>query len=1254
MKSNILSCCLALMLPAALMAGGCGGDSIGCEIGWSKCNGVCVDTTSDPANCGTCGTTCPDGQYCAVGVCVCSPVCNMGEKQCATANQYQVCGDPDGDGCYEWEPAVACGAGEVCVDGECYTSCTDECSREDARGCDSGGANGYRICGDYDADDCLEWGQLVPCGAGTECVDGQCVDSCVDECFNAGDRTCAEPPDNGFVICGDYDADSCLEWGSLTLCPQGQTCSAGACSSDCTEDCTAGQRMCDGNGYRTCGSYDADPCMDWSGITDCASWEVCVGGYCEIACSEECGQGTKQCSGEGADEGFDVCGNYDADPCLEWGNHTPCGAGEKCENGFCVEDCTDECPNNGARICDGDGYRTCRANVDPDSCLEWSEITACPAGESCSGDGVCSEFCVNPCPEGESECFGAGWRECVAHASIADCWVWSAVTPCGDFEICNPDTVECVLSCSDECPGGGTRTCTADLTGYMTCAAAWDADPCLEWSVPTPCPALQECDPATGQCVLSCSDECGPVGFLRCTVGGLGFEECDDHDADGCLEWGNYIDCPAGETCSNGVCALDCSDECDSDGQVVCSADDPTRKTYRICGDYDPDVCLELGSPATCDYGQLCQDGSGCVVVCTDDCPALGELRCNGLDVEVCAVHDADECLEWDIQASCDPASQLCYNGNCVADTPPTIVLVNEVLYNNVGDDYQDGNFLFIELYGVGDQDLANYSLVGINGNSGVEAEYMTIPLDGYTIPADGHFLVAHPDGDANLVAVADLLTTAVDLQNGPDSLQVRWAGTEVVDALGYGDFAAGDRWAGEGADYTEAAPAADPVDDVMYCLSRGADHADTDVNANDFYRRTGNNCSPGWDGPGAILAQSYVWGGNSTPAIDALGHVWTVDSWGDINVTYPTLVDSEYFTELAADFISSVAVNYDGDPPQIFVGSDAGVYGYQVDVVSADPYVVDISIIPGTSWPVETGWAVLSTPAISYEDGAVFFGSQGGGFFGYNADGTWRFTYDTGGKWVDSSPALGYLANGDEVVIFGVGDIGGAGELVALYASANNLAGQPAGAEVWRVIGFGGGCNSSPAVAGGVVYIGCDDGVLYSFDIEDGTQAIVVDISSGGTVAEVVQGCSPVVMPDGLGNTLISMTSRSDAGDLYLLEWDGAAVGGLYYDWDMLMSSPALGEDGSTTVHAGPFLFNFAADGSMQWYAVVSSDYPADDWIHSSPTWVSLVGGGGAILVVDPFDGDLWTILASVGPGAVVGSYPMFHGNSYNSGLGW
>lgn len=52
---------------------------------------------------------------------------------------------------------------------------------------------------------------------------------CSNECSPSGAKQCAG--NTAYQTCGNYDADSCLEWSSATSCPTGQTCSGGSCTS---------------------------------------------------------------------------------------------------------------------------------------------------------------------------------------------------------------------------------------------------------------------------------------------------------------------------------------------------------------------------------------------------------------------------------------------------------------------------------------------------------------------------------------------------------------------------------------------------------------------------------------------------------------------------------------------------------------------------------------------------------------------------------------------------------------------------------------------------------------------------------------------------------------------------------------------------------------------------------------------------------------------------------------------------------------
>jgi hypothetical protein len=50
----------------------------------------------------------------------------------------------------------------------------------------------------------------------------------------------------------------------------------------CVDDCSSGSKQCSGNGYQTCGNYDADSCLDWSNVTLCSAGTSCSNGACVV------------------------------------------------------------------------------------------------------------------------------------------------------------------------------------------------------------------------------------------------------------------------------------------------------------------------------------------------------------------------------------------------------------------------------------------------------------------------------------------------------------------------------------------------------------------------------------------------------------------------------------------------------------------------------------------------------------------------------------------------------------------------------------------------------------------------------------------------------------------------------------------------------------------------------------------------------------------------------------------------------------
>jgi len=83
-----------------------------CSPGQTNCNGVCVDLSSDPANCATCGVACGAGLFCSASTC--SSTCNAPMTVCGVA-----CVDTMTSAAYCGNCTTACQPGAACTNGVC-------------------------------------------------------------------------------------------------------------------------------------------------------------------------------------------------------------------------------------------------------------------------------------------------------------------------------------------------------------------------------------------------------------------------------------------------------------------------------------------------------------------------------------------------------------------------------------------------------------------------------------------------------------------------------------------------------------------------------------------------------------------------------------------------------------------------------------------------------------------------------------------------------------------------------------------------------------------------------------------------------------------------------------------------------------------------------------------------------------------------------------------------------------------------------
>ena len=256
---------------------------------------------------------------------------------------------------------------------------------------------------------------------------------------------------------------------------------------------------------------------------------------------------------------------------------------------------------------------------------------------------------------------------------------------CGDGiidegEECDGDNLG-GMTCGDLGYGGGTLACTDDCTFDTTgCyAAAECGNGIIEVG--------EECDSgylggATCESEgydggdLACNDdtcrfdvsgccnhECSVEGETRCN--GNVIQSCE-MGQEGCRVWADVEDCEDNnQFCvhedGDTYCADTCVDECSEAGIYQCDVN-----VVQVCEE-GTNGCLVWADVEDCELnGQECvEDGDDayCVFTCVSECTDSGDLRCNGMILEVCE-EAADGCFYWETSVDCTDTDQVCDDYN--------------------------------------------------------------------------------------------------------------------------------------------------------------------------------------------------------------------------------------------------------------------------------------------------------------------------------------------------------------------------------------------------------------------------------------------------------------------------------------------------------------------------------------------------------------------------------------------------------------
>jgi len=162
----------------------------------TDCGGTCVDLSTDPKNCGGCGTAVCHMEICKAG----APACYPGFKACGGTGCFG-CRDIKSDPVNCGDCGVKCGTGQTCAGGTC-SFVTGGCSGG-LRRCGGIGTSSPPYCADTDRDpaNCGDCGTV--CGPTQICVGGKCETyTSAPGCSTCPCAACVDPLNNCCTIDG--------------------------------------------------------------------------------------------------------------------------------------------------------------------------------------------------------------------------------------------------------------------------------------------------------------------------------------------------------------------------------------------------------------------------------------------------------------------------------------------------------------------------------------------------------------------------------------------------------------------------------------------------------------------------------------------------------------------------------------------------------------------------------------------------------------------------------------------------------------------------------------------------------------------------------------------------------------------------------------------------------------------------------------------------------------------------------------------